>query len=189
MQRMVVFAGMFLVLPSVIYADSFRLKSEKTGRMYGPFEYRNGARVMLGKSAFTVVKSEDKAATAPTQKVLDSKSEAEQAAVKAAEASLELIDGDKYTESWAESASVFKKAVKEKQWVMSLQAARKPLGTMISRKVIGKKYVTELPGVPAGEYVVIQFKTSFENKKNAIETFTPMLDEDGKWRMSGYFIK
>jgi hypothetical protein len=44
-------------------------------------------------------------------------------------------------------------------------------------------------GPPDGEYVVIQFETSFENKKSAIETVTPMLDQDGKWRVSGYFIK
>jgi len=54
------------------------------------------------------------------------------------------------------------------------------------------KYAAEgrIPeGVPDGEYVVIRFETSFENKKSAIETVTPMLDQDGKWRVSGYFIK
>lgn len=27
------------------------------------------------------------------------------------------------------------------------------------------------------------------NKKSAIETVTPMMDKDGKWRVSGYYIK
>jgi len=45
------------------------------------------------------------------------------------------------------------------------------------------------PAVPDGKYVVIQFKTSFENKKSVIETITPMLDNDGRWRVSGYFVK
>jgi phosphoglycolate phosphatase len=31
--------------------------------------------------------------------------------------------------------------------------------------------------------------TAFQNKKSAIETVMPMLDSDGKWRVSGYFIK
>jgi phosphoglycolate phosphatase len=31
--------------------------------------------------------------------------------------------------------------------------------------------------------------TVFENKKSAIETITPTLDNDGEWRVSGYFIK
>ena len=66
---------------------------------------------------------------------------------------------------------------------------RKPLGKVISREVKSKSYHTSLPGIPDGEYVVIQFETSFENKKSAIETLTPMMDKDVKWRVSGYFIK
>ncbi len=69
-----------------------------------------------------------------------------------------------------------------------MQAARKPLGKLFSRKVLTKVYKSSLPGAPDGEYVVVQFETSFENKKMAIETVTPMLDKDGKWRVSGYYI-
>jgi hypothetical protein len=36
--------------------------------------------------------------------------------------------------------------------------------------------------------VVLKFDTSFANKKVAVETVTPMLDKDGKWRVSGYFV-
>ncbi|MEW6584469.1 MAG: DUF4019 domain-containing protein, partial [Nitrospirota bacterium] len=54
--------------------------------------------------------------------------------------------------------------------------------------VKSKKYATSLPGAPDGEYVVIEFETSFENKKSAVETVTPMMDS-GKWRVSGYYIK
>ena len=49
--------------------------------------------------------------------------------------------------------------------------------------------MTDIPDAPEGEYVVIQFDTVFENKKEAIETITPMLDPDGKWRVAVYFIK
>jgi uncharacterized protein DUF4019 len=66
---------------------------------------------------------------------------------------------------------------------------RKPLGKNLSRVVKSKKYSTSLPGAPDGEYVMIQFKASFESKKSAIETVTPMLGEDGLWRVSGYYIK
>jgi hypothetical protein len=45
------------------------------------------------------------------------------------------------------------------------------------------------PGAPDGKYVVIRYETSFRNKKAATETVTPMLDADGRWRVSGYFIK
>lgn len=114
---------------------------------------------------------------------------AEKAAVADAKTWLKLVDQREYSSSWDEAAEYFKKAVTKKQWEQSIQAVRKPLGKTISRKLKSKNYMTSLPGAPDGEYVVIQFETSFENKNYAIETVTPMLDKDGKWRVSGYYIK
>lgn len=116
-------------------------------------------------------------------------SEKENAAVISAEKWLGMVDAGKYAESWKEAAELFRNAVKQEQWEQSLQAVRKPLGKLIFRKIKTKTYRTSLPGAPDGEYVVIQFETSFEHKKSAIETVTPMMDKDGKWRVSGYYIK
>ncbi len=113
----------------------------------------------------------------------------EAAAISAAEKWLATVDAGEYSSSWKEAAELFRNAVKPEQWEQSMQAARKPLGKLILRKVQTKIYKTALPGAPDGEYVVIQFETSFENKKTAIETVTPMMDKDGKWRVSGYYIK
>jgi hypothetical protein len=113
----------------------------------------------------------------------------EEAAVSAAQKWLSLVDEGKYIESWKEAAEYFRNAVNQDQWKQSLQAVRKPLGKLLSRKVKSVNYKTSLPGAPDGEYVVIQFETSFENKKSAVETATPMLGRDGKWGVSGYFIK
>ena len=115
--------------------------------------------------------------------------EKEKSAVVVAEKWLALVDEGKYADSWKEAAEYFKVAVKKEQWEQSLQAVRNPLGKLISRKVKSKMYKTSLPGAPDGEYVVIQFEASFDNKKSAIETVTPMLEKDGNWRVSGYYIK
>ncbi len=115
--------------------------------------------------------------------------EKEKAAVAAAETWVALVDQGKYAESWMEAAAYFKNAVKQEQWEQAAQAVRKPLGKLVSRKVKTSAYKTALPGAPDGEYVVITFEASFENKKAALETVTPMMDKDGKWRVSGYFIK
>ena len=110
-------------------------------------------------------------------------------ALSAAEKWLAIIDSEKYAESWKESAELFRTAVNSNQWAQSMEAVRKPLGKLISRKLKSKVYKSSLPGAPDGEYVVIQFETSFENKKAAEETITPMMDKDGFWRVSGYYIK
>lgn len=113
----------------------------------------------------------------------------EKAAIDASKAWLKLVDEGKYAESWNEAAQYFKNAVSREQWKASLEAVRTPLGNVLSRKLKSQQYTKTLPGAPDGEYVVIQYETSFKNKKNAIETITPMMDKDGKWRVSGYYIK
>jgi len=110
-------------------------------------------------------------------------------ALTATENWLAIIDEGEYAESWKKAAEYFKTAVSQNQWVNALQAVRKPLGKLNCRTMKSETYKTSLPGAPDGEYMVIQFRTSFETKKSAIETVTPMKDKDGKWRVSGYFIK
>ena len=115
--------------------------------------------------------------------------QAKKEAVEAANVWLALIDQGDFADSWENAASLFKGAVKKEQWQQQMNAGRKPLGGLVSRSVKSTHYATSLPGAPDGEYVVIQYQTSFENKRSAVETVTPMKDKDGSWHVSGYFIK
>lgn len=114
---------------------------------------------------------------------------AEKLALAAAKAWLQLVDEGNYTESWNEASGYFKNAITKEQWEQTVQGVREPLGKVVSRTVKSMQYTTTLPGAPDGEYVVIQFDSSFTHKKTAVETITPMLDQDGMWRVSGYYIK
>jgi len=111
------------------------------------------------------------------------------AAIESAESWLQLIDEGKYSESWTQAAEYFRNFVNQQQWISSASAVRGPLGKVISRKVKTSTYKTQAPGAPDGQYVIIQFETSFENKADAVETVTPMMDSDGQWRVSGYYIR
>ena len=114
---------------------------------------------------------------------------AEKAAIAAAGAWLSLVDEGNYAESWNQASGLFKAAVTNDQWQQSLKAVRLPLGKVLVRELKSKQYTKTLPGVPDGEYLIIQYETKFEKKQSAIETITPMLDKDGNWRVSGYYIK
>ena len=116
-------------------------------------------------------------------------SEATDAVVEAATVWLALVDSGEYEESWDEAADYFQNAVTKENWVRSLNAARKPLGELGSREVKSADYKTALPGAPDGEYVLMQFTTSFSAKSEAVETVTFMAEPDGQWKMAGYFIK
>jgi hypothetical protein len=113
----------------------------------------------------------------------------EKAAQVSALAWLEVVDAGRYGESWDQAAALFKGALTRAQWEAALEKVRRPLGKVVSRKLRGAKFMTEIPNAPAGEYVVIQYDTSFEKAAGATETITPMKDKDGAWRVSGYFIR
>jgi hypothetical protein len=117
----------------------------------------------------------------------DDKNEA--AAIDAAKAWLALTDAGKFAASWDEAASLFKAAVTKADWEKQIAAVRGPLGALGERTIAVAKFARSLPGAPDGEYVMIQFKTRFEHKAAAVETITPMKDKDGRWRVSGYYIK
>jgi hypothetical protein len=110
-------------------------------------------------------------------------------ATKAADRWLKLVDAGDYKQSWDTASSLLKNAVTEDQWAQQVGTARKPLGALVSRKLKSTQYATSLPGAPDGKYVVIQYESVFQNKSAAVETVTPMLDQDGQWRVSGYFIR
>ncbi len=116
-------------------------------------------------------------------------SPAEKAANEAAQAWLELVDIEDYSKSWNEAAEYFKNAVSKENWQNTLEGLRKPLGRMLWRNLKSTQYTTNVPGAPDGQYVVIQYDTSFENKDVTVETVTPVLDKDGTWRVSGYYVK
>lgn len=111
------------------------------------------------------------------------------AAERAALEWLALADRGDASASWEAAASLFRRAVSPEQWTRSLAAAREPLGAVVSRALRSARAATELPGAPDGAYVVFEFGTTFEHKRSATETVTPMRDGDGAWRVSGYFIR
>ena len=102
---------------------------------------------------------------------------------------LKKLDAADYSGTWEAAAAMFKSAVSAQSWQQASQSLRGPLGTVQSRSDKSATFTKTLPGVPDGQYVVIQFNTTFENKAAAIETVTTALDPDGTWRVAGYFIK
>ncbi|MGB5364953.1 MAG: DUF4019 domain-containing protein [Polyangiales bacterium] len=109
--------------------------------------------------------------------------------IAAGDSWLAVVDAERYDESWERACAFFKGVVPKDQWVTQVAGVRGPLGSVLSREVASAEYSTKLPGAPDGEYVVIQYRTKFENKASAIETVTPMRDPDGVYRVSGYYIR
>ena len=105
---------------------------------------------------------------------------------EAVDAWLVLQDAGKYDDTWEQSAVYVKKLLNQKQWLKAMQTHRTPLGAVKSRTLQSASYTTELQGMPDAKYVVLIYKTSFENKDSAIETIIPMQEADGQWKVMTY---
>jgi Protein of unknown function (DUF4019) len=114
---------------------------------------------------------------------------ARRSAQDSAKAWLAVVDSGRYAESWKQASSLFRRQVTAEQWDKALDSVRSPLGKLVARAVRSAEFTRSLPGAPDGEYVVVQYDSSFENKKQGIETVTVMKDGEKGWRVGGYFIK
>ena len=117
------------------------------------------------------------------------RTETERAVIDAARAWLEEIDAGDCAASWRDASGYFRSALTKEKWVEALEKVRRPLGARVFRTADASTTTTSLPGVPVGQYVIMQVNTSFTADKSAVETVTFMQEKDGPWRAAGYFIK
>ena len=111
------------------------------------------------------------------------------AAQGTARAWLHLVDGGRYGESWDSAATLVRHAVTRSGWDDAVRKARGPFEPLGGRALLSASFQTRLPNAPPGQYVVLQYETKGGGGKTVIEMVTPMKDEDGRWRVAGYYIR
>lgn len=99
-----------------------------------------------------------------------------------------LVDDQKWDESWQAAASIFKSQVTAQQWAAAAEQARSPLGALTKRTLKGVTKTTKLPGAPDGEYELLEFQSSFAQRKEAVETVI-LTRQGADWKVAGYFIR
>ena len=102
---------------------------------------------------------------------------------------LALVDSGQYAESWFQASSDFRGAASKEQWIHALNTVRAPLGKLVTRQLKSATYTTKLPNARPGEYVVAQYDTSYEKTPGMLEVVVAVLEKNGAWKVSGYFIK
>jgi ribosomal protein S20 len=107
-----------------------------------------------------------------------------QAAQKAAEAWLTLVDAEKYDESWKETSPFLQSHVPEKSWEKHMQTMR----AMVDRTLHTTQYRDQFPGLPAGEYVAFVWETYFGAKRTMLESLIMSFD-GSQWKPVGYAVQ
>ncbi|MGH9344480.1 MAG: DUF4019 domain-containing protein [Terriglobia bacterium] len=102
---------------------------------------------------------------------------------------LAVVDSGKYAQSWDEASQYLKSSITQDKWEQTLRKARADLGALKSRNLANAQYKKGLPNMPSAEYVVADYDSAFQSSGSVAETVFVMRDQDGKWRVAGYFVK
>ena len=122
--------------------------------------------------------------------ILSEKPDTEKAekATAVAMAFLQLVDAEKYAESWQMAADMMKEQVTKKDWAEKLTKARTLSGELVERVEESVSYSTSAKDSPEGEYIALTFDSKYQRAESVSEYVTVML-EGGHWKVAGYFIQ
>ncbi len=112
----------------------------------------------------------------------------EKAAVDAANHWLGLVDRRDNDGMWNNLSPIAASMITKESFTSQVARVRDMLGELKQREFAKAEHKTSLPGVPDGNYYLLEFKTSFEKKKEAVETII-MHESDGTWKVCGYFMR
>ena len=106
----------------------------------------------------------------------------------AADAWLALIDGTQYEASWDSASALFRGAIARTAW----QTAVLMRGRRSARSVSGP--CSALPIAPSFRVYRRGIRrdavwAEVSGDRKVVETVTPMKEHDGRWRVSGYYIR
>jgi hypothetical protein len=111
------------------------------------------------------------------------------AVLEAAEAWLAKVDAGDYQGSWEATGAMFRDEVSAEQWHESMTQVREDMGAVTERRLHEHTLETIMPGVPEGEYMMLEYRSVFEKQPQGAELVVCMKDEDGAWRVIGYFLQ
>ena len=106
-----------------------------------------------------------------------------EAAARAAEHFLALIDQSKWAESYAATGAEFRRLNTLEAWTGVSARLRPPLGKLLTRDITGNEYV---PAPPQG-YRLVKFRSAYANGTAQTESVS-LAWEDGAWKVAGIVI-
>ena len=96
--------------------------------------------------------------------------------------------GDAKT-SWNAAGKQFQNGITELRWVNALAQVRTPVGAVVERGLLSTEFLRTFAGATReGDYVIVQYRTSFAKLTGARESLTLEREADGVWRVIGYVI-
>lgn len=114
--------------------------------------------------------------------------QADDAARKAADKWLALLDQGKYKDAYKQASQHSRAQATSDEWEAQIRSMRDAAGAMQKRDFTTSKSTRTMAGAPDGEYLLLEFSTAFAKKTQAVETLM-LSKEGGAWKAAGYFIR
>jgi hypothetical protein len=83
---------------------------------------------------------------------------------------LGLLDRDRYEDAWLAMSTFFQALTDKAQWQSRQQVIRTVYGSLLSREFLRISYRQSYSLSPDGKYVIVQYKSIFQNKADTYET-------------------
>jgi DNA-binding CsgD family transcriptional regulator len=100
---------------------------------------------------------------------------------------LALMDGRHWKESWDAAGAYTKSIVPLDQWMSMMPSVASTMGPATSRVLQKVVKATSLPGLPDGQYEMLQYDTHFAKKGDAVELLV-LAREGSNWKVDTYRI-
>lgn len=110
------------------------------------------------------------------------------AAQDAARDWLAIVDRFDAEASFEAAGEPFRKALGAEGWVTAMKKVREPLGAVVQRTAVQTTFSNQAPGLAAGEYALIIFRTAFARRPVTREMVTLHVDAY-RWQVVGYSIQ
>ena len=102
---------------------------------------------------------------------------------------LALIDSGKAGAAWDLSSKQLKSSVTRAQFIEGMRESRKSLGKLEARTAERFARSHKMPGVPDGDYVIIEYTAQFAQGKKLQEQLVWAIEDGDIWRVAGYYYR
>lgn len=99
------------------------------------------------------------------------------------------LDQGNYGGSWDQGSLMFRNTIKRAEWIKAMNESRKPKGKVALRAILDIRTAKNPKGLAPGDYMVFFYKTSFADKKEALELVTLVQETNGAWKILTYEIQ
>ena len=118
------------------------------------------------------------------------KGSAEESAAVAAQAQrrIKSLDAGEHGQAWDQAARPFQELTPRPVFIAGIKSMRGMVGEAKARAILGVGFTKELQDAPPGYYAAVVFETNFANA-NGVEEKLVFFNQNGQWRLAGYFLK